>query len=182
MPARPRHDALRFCPHCGAETLRQTSPKRLACAACGKALFINAAAAVGGLVVDERGRLLVIVRAEEPARGTWDLPGGFADPGETAEETLRREVREETGLDLASAEYFASEPNLYPYAGVTYPTLDLVFLCRPAAGGADARPGDAAEIADCLWVPRGDLDPARFGLESTRRIAERYLGDSAQHG
>jgi len=175
MPATPRHDTLRFCPHCGAETLRQVTSKRLACAACGKALFINAAAAVGGLVMDDRGRLLVIVRAEEPAKGTWDLPGGFADPGETAEETLRREIREETGLELASAAYFASEPNLYPYAGVTYPTLDLVFLCRPANAG-DARPGDAAEIADVLWVPREDLDPARFGLESTRRIIARYLG------
>jgi len=174
MAHTPAHNALRFCPHCGAETLRQTSSKRLACSSCGGELFINAAAAIGGLVADERDRLLVIVRAEEPARGTWDLPGGFADPGETAEETLRREVREETGLDLASAEYFASEPNLYPYAGVTYPTLDLVFLCRPAAG-ADARPGDAAEIADVLWVPREALDPARFGLESTRRIVARWL-------
>ena len=171
----PRHDALRFCPHCGAETLRQVTPKRLACSLCGGTLFINAAAAVGGLIVDDRDRLLVIVRAEEPARGTWDLPGGFADPGETAEETLRREVREETGLDLASAAYFASEPNLYPYAGVTYPTLDLVFLCRAADGSADARPGDAAEIAEVLWVPREDLDPARFGLASTRRIIARYL-------
>ena len=138
-------------------------------------MFINPAAAAGGLIVDEQDRLLVIVRADEPARGTWDLPGGFAEPGETAEETLRREVREETGLELASAEYVGSEPNTYPYKGITYPTLDLAFLCRPAAGGAAAAPGHRREVSDVLWVPRAEVDPSRFGLASVRRIVERWL-------
>ena len=168
----PSHEALRFCPYCGRETLRQCSAKRLACTACGGELFINAAAAVGALVVDEADRLLVVRRAADPAAGTWDLPGGFADPGETAEETLRREVREETGLDLAETRYFGSEPNLYAYRGVTYPTLDLLFLARPRG---TARALDAAEVTETAWVPRRDLDPARFGLASTRRVIARWL-------
>jgi len=175
MPDTPRHDALRYCPFCGAEGLAQQSPKRLACRACGGEFYLNPAAAVAGLVVDDRDRLLVIVRAAEPAKGTWDLPGGFADPGETAEETLRREVREETGVQLASARYFGSEPNTYTYKGVTYPTTDLVFLCRPAGDGPDAGPADPDEVAEVRWAPRAEVDPSRFGLASVRRIVERWL-------
>ena len=172
MPSAPRHDALRFCPFCGAKALRQATAKKLACDACGGELFINPAAAAGALIVDDAGRLLVGVRANEPAKGTWDLPGGFAEPGEPIEDAVRREVREETGLDLEALEYAGSEPNAYPYKDVTYPTCDMAFLARPV-GGQTARPGD--ELADLLWVPREEVDPSRFGLPSVRRIVERWL-------
>jgi len=173
MPPTPRHDALRWCPFCGADGLAQRGPKRLACNACGGEMFVNPAAAAGALILDDAGRLLVGVRASEPAKGTWDLPGGFADPGESIEETVRREVREETGLDLETLDYFGSEPNVYPYKGVRYPTCDLAFVCRPAPGG-EARPGN--DLGEVLWVPRDQVDPSRFGLASVRRIVQRWLG------
>lgn len=52
----------------------------------------------GAVVRDERGRLLLVRRGFEPARGTWSLPGGRIEPGETPAEAAAREVREETGL------------------------------------------------------------------------------------
>ncbi len=172
MPATPRHDALRYCPFCGAGGLRQVTAKQLACGACGGAIFVNAAAAAGALIVDDAGRLLVGVRANEPARGTWDLPGGFAEPAESIEDAVRREVREETGLDLSALEYFGSEPNAYPYKGVQYPTCDIVFTGRPAPG-TEARP--SRELSDLLWVPPEQVRPSRFGLPSVRRLVRRWL-------
>jgi len=169
----PRHDALRFCPFCGAEGLSRRTAKKRVCDACGGEMFVNPAAAAGALIVDEAGRLLVGVRADDPARGTWDLPGGFADPGESIEATVRREVREETGLDLATLHYFGSEPNTYLHKGVRYPTCDVVFVARPAPGG-EVRPG--REMRRVLWVPRHQVDPSRFGLASVRRLVERWLG------
>jgi 8-oxo-dGTP diphosphatase len=58
-------------------------------------------ACVGAVVHDDRGRLLVVQRANEPARGRWSLPGGRVEPGETDVAALVREVREETGLSVA---------------------------------------------------------------------------------
>lgn len=55
---------------------------------------------VGGIVYDELGRLLLIRRANEPGRGLWSVPGGRVEPGETDEDAVIREMREETGLDV----------------------------------------------------------------------------------
>jgi len=55
---------------------------------------------VGALIVDDSARVLVVLRANEPLKGQWSLPGGLVKIGETLAEALRREVREETGLDV----------------------------------------------------------------------------------
>lgn len=54
--------------------------------------------AVGAVVHDAQGRLLLVLRGREPAAGTWSIPGGKVEPGESREAAVRREVREETGL------------------------------------------------------------------------------------
>jgi 8-oxo-dGTP diphosphatase len=56
---------------------------------------------VGGLVYDDGGRLLLIQRAHDPGRGLWSIPGGRVEPGEDDAAALVREMREETGLDVA---------------------------------------------------------------------------------
>lgn len=53
------------------------------------------------MVQDERGRVLLVRRARDPEAGRWTVPGGHVEPGETFEQAARREVREETGLDVA---------------------------------------------------------------------------------
>ncbi|MCP4712464.1 MAG: NUDIX domain-containing protein, partial [Planctomycetes bacterium] len=118
---------FRFCPRCGGDKLGAASVKSFECPDCGFGFFLNTAAAVGALITDDEGRLLVTVRKDEPAKGTWDLPGGFTDPGESVEETVRREIKEELGLDIISLSYFCSFPNIYEFGGVSYFTADLVY-------------------------------------------------------
>jgi len=165
---------VRYCLRCGAAALRWVGPKQVHCEACGFDLYLNTAAAVAALIADDRGRLLVVVRAEEPRKGTWDLPGGFADPGESAEECVRREVREEVGLEVVASRYLCSYPNWYDYGGMRYATMDLGFVCR-VKDVAAARAMD--EVAEVLFVPLEEIDVARFGFASVGRIAERYRVD-----
>ena len=109
--------------------------------------------------------MLVTRRANNPAKGTLDLPGGFCDHGESAERGVVREVMEETGLRVTDVRYLFSLPNVYPYSGLDIFTTDLFFLCRVEEGTAKAM-DDAAEL---MWIRWEDLRPADFGLDSISR-------------
>gem|GEM_PF-105146 len=164
--------AFRYCPKCGAAALRFIGLKLVSCTSCGFELYLNAAAAVAALIADEQGRLLIVVRAEEPQKGMWDLPGGFADPGESAEETLRREVHEELGLELASMRYLCSYPNTYDYKGMRYVTMDLGFVCEVKDLAATRVAND--EVKQVLFVRPEEIDTARFGFGSVGRTVDFY--------
>lgn len=168
---------VRYCLKCGAAALRFVGCKLVHCEACGFDLYLNTAAAVAALITDDQGRLLVVVRAREPQKGTWDLPGGFADPGESAEEAVRREVREELGLEITTTRYLCSHPNTYAYGGMQYATLDLAFVCdvEGFAGLAIARD----EVTEVLFVRPEEIDVARFGFASVGRFAEHYRSSAS---
>ncbi len=168
---------FRHCTKCGSQRLKLANRKQLLCLDCGFEYFHNVAAAVAGLITDDKGRLLVTVRDREPARGTWDLPGGFVDPDESAEHALIREIQEELGLQVRSLKYFCSSANIYPYKNVTYHTLDLAYICQTAETMTAA---PVEEVADVLFVPPGEIAPARFGLDSIARIVAKYLKEEEQ--
>lgn len=159
------------CPRCGGAGLEWPSDKNFACPACGFTLYLNLAAAVA-VIIECDGKILLGVRREEPCRGMLDLPGGFVDPGETAEAAAQREVREETGLELPPLAYLFSLPNRYPYRDITYATLDVIFAAR-FDRMPQALPGD--DLAELVWVPRDEIDLSAIAFDSLREALRRYL-------
>jgi ADP-ribose pyrophosphatase YjhB (NUDIX family) len=115
-------------------------------------------------------------RAKDPDKGTLDLPGGFVDMGETVEEGMHREIKEETGLNVDYIEYLFSSPNVYLYSGMGVHTLDMDFLVRlPSQMEVHA----ADDAAECLWIPLSEVNPADFGLTSIRNAVIRFLKEVA---
>lgn len=163
---------FRHCPKCGSESFVEDTEKSKRCEACGFVYFMNPSASTVAIITDEMGRLLVVRRSKEPARGTLDLPGGFCDCHETAEEGVRREVLEETGLQVVETKYLFSLPNTYQYSGLDIPTLDLFFHCRVASTSGATAMDDAAEV---LWLPWQDVKPSDFGLRSISLGVARLL-------
>lgn len=163
-------DVFRFCPRCGSNFNLQDTHSFL-CAGCGLHYFINANAAVCALIIDGRDRLLLTVRAQDPAQGMLDLPGGFVDPQETAEDALRRELREELNLEIDSLCYIGSYPNRYIFSGLTYFTLDLAFVCR-AVDLDVLSPGD--DVADAFFIPAAQVDLEKIAFDSIRTIIDAY--------
>ena len=93
-----RVDGWKYCPRCAAEL--EHSHERVDCPSCGFVSYSNSEPTACALLVDHEGRLLLVRRAGDPYRGTWDLPGGFLEEAETPVDGLRRELREETGLEI----------------------------------------------------------------------------------
>ena len=171
IPTHPGR-VFRFCPGCGSTRLRLVEGRFFSCAGCGLTYYLNAAAAVAGLIEDPRQGLLLTRRAREPRKGTLDLPGGFVDPGESAEQALAREVREELSLEVTSMSFFGTFPNTYLYRGITYFTLDLAFSCGVRDFNSLSAGDDALE---CLFVPAGDIRLQDIGLDSIRSMVARYV-------
>lgn len=160
-----------YCPKCGAKSFVERNEKAKQCTACGFVYYFNPSSSVACFIRNPQDELLLVRRAKEPAKGTLDLPGGFVDLFESAEEAARREVKEETGLDLAGIRYLFSLPNLYPYLGFEVHTLDMFFECTvPSFEGACAE-DDAAEI---LILPVEGLRAEAFGLTSIRKAVGIY--------
>lgn len=161
-----------YCPKCGSKRFVVDSEKSKCCEDCGFVYFMNPSASTVAVIVDEMGRLLVVRRSKEPAKGTLDLPGGFCDCHETGEEGVKREVLEETGLSVVESRYLFSLPNMYHYCGLDIPTVDLFFLCKVAETEGATAMDDASEV---LWLPWEDVTPEDFGLKSISLGVARLL-------
>ncbi len=160
------------CPACGSKRFPKQADNSFLCGACSFHYYINPAAAVVGILEDDAGRVLAVRRGMDPMKGTLDLPGGFIDRLETAEDALVREVREELNLELGNLRYLCSFPNRYLFKGMTYFTLDLAFVCQ-VRDISTLRLSD--EIAEAVSLTPPDFDPEQFGFESMRRIIKTYL-------
>jgi 8-oxo-dGTP diphosphatase len=104
---------------------------------------------VGGLVEDADGRLLLVKRGQEPAKGCWSVPGGRVEPGESDLEATAREVLEETGLRVRVGRLAGTVERDAPGGGV-YLIND--YVCEVYAddgvdGAVDVRAGDDADDA-----------------------------------
>ena len=168
-------DKFTFCPACGSSQFAANDFKSKRCADCGFTYFFNPAAAVVAIIINEKGEMLVCRRACEPAKDTFDLIGGFADPnGETLEEAMVREISEETGLEVStdSLKYLFSQPNTYLFSGLTINTLDAFFLVRVSSESKITAHDD---VAECWWVSPEDVRPEEFGLDSIRNGVIKWL-------
>jgi len=165
-------ELFHFCPRCGKPLPDGKRANFIECSACGLLYFLNAVVAAGAIIVDDCGRALFLRRSKDPGKGKLGLPGGFADIGETAEENLRREVREEINIELTSLEFLCSSPNPYEYRGVTYPVLDLFFTAR-------AQSLDTLKVLEeaegYCWLAPEEIRLDDIAFPSVRAAVSRWL-------
>lgn len=128
-PTNPQK-VIKYCPKCGGAEFKFNSDNSFLCAKCEFHLYINASAAVAALIVNEKGEILLTRRACNPDIGMLDLPGGFVDVMETAENAVVREIKEELNLEIDEMEYFMSYPNEYIFGGLSVFTIDLAYICK----------------------------------------------------
>lgn len=162
------HARHRYCGACGHENeVAQGGHARL-CPACGNETFPRTDPAV--IVLVARGGRCVLGRAGRFPPGMYSTLAGFVEPGESLEETLRREVREEVGIELGAVAYRSSQPWPFPQS--------LMLGFRAEALGEALRI-DPDELEDARWFSRAELRDAAgcpVRLPSPDSIA-RYLID-----
>lgn len=129
---------------------------------------------MAGIIENQKGEVLLTQRAFEPCKGMWDLPGGFVDPGESAEQALIREIREELNLEVTQYQYLFSSSNEYVFSKYTVYTTDLAFRCKvlqlePLATNDD--------VSSAQFMNLKQLDWASIGFQSVRQLLKRYCDE-----
>lgn len=159
-------EKFHFCPICSSYKFYYNNDMSKKCDECGFVFYANPRAATVAVIINERNEILVAKRANDPAKGTLDLPGGFIDLNETAEEGVCREVLEETGITVNSVNYLFSIPNIYPYSGIIVDTMDLFFECK-ISENIEMKAMD--DVESLLWMKVDELNPEFFGLSSIKK-------------
>jgi len=157
----------KFCPHCAGRLAPQTidEKERLVCQECGFIFYLNPKVAAGALVEDA-GRVVLVRRGIEPHFGSWTLPAGFAEYGETIEETAIRECREETGLEIELDDLLS----VYSVNSDFYGHLILVLYSAHVVGGELVAGDDASEAG--LFAP--DELPRDLAFQAHRQALREW--------
>lgn len=177
MPKQPTIiDAFNHCPCCGSAEFPLTNPFQRNCTQCGHQHHFNPVCAVGAIISDAVGNILLIERGNEPAKGKLGVPGGFTEPWESVETALHREVEEEIGLKLLDLSYLISHPNDYLFRGIRVPTIDFFFAAKTPNFDVIMQAG---EISSWHLMPYSAIDMDTIAFESMR-VALRLYASTPQ--
>lgn len=152
-----------FCSRCGSPTRRHERHQALECTTCGHLHFPRLAPAV--IVLVQRGHEMLLARSPHFPEGMYSTLAGFVEPGESLEDTVHREIREEVAVEVTDLRYFGSQPWPFPHS------LMVGFVADWASG--EPRP-DRDEIEDARWFSAERLPPR---LPSALSIARRLVDD-----
>lgn len=155
-----------YCPKCGEKNSAKQETSKFSCKNCDYVFYFNSKPTASALIVHEN-RILLGKRGIEPSKGKWDIIGGFLNYGESPENGLRREVREETGLEVEIDTFLGCFMDTYGKEKEA--TLNIAYTVK--AKNSKSRPGD--DIAELKWFSVDDL-PDDIAFENGKSMIEAW--------
>ena len=165
------YETRMFCGSCGRSMIHDEKERMMRCDHCGTIEYPKICPAViVGVIKDDQ---IILTRYAGRSFRKDALIAGFCEIGETLEETVRREVMEETGCTINEARYLFSLPNKYVFSGFEVPTTDCFFMCKIESGKSACANDDVAGLE---WMAPEEITPERFGLASIRKGMALLIG------
>jgi len=153
-----------FCGTCGNKTQHKLDERAMECLHCHAIYYPTIAPAA--IVAILSGEHILLVRGRNSTKGRYSLVSGFVEVGETLEETVAREVKEETGLDVRSIHYYANQP--WPLSG----SMMVGFIAEADMNQPIVL--DRQELSDAAWFHRNDLPDHSLPLSIAGEMIERF--------
>ena len=167
-------EKFKFCPACGSPEFKIDTFKSKKCENCKFNYYYNSAGAVPVIIKDKDDNYLFVKRKFDPLKGTLDLPGGFIDFGETAENCAVREVKEETGIDIQEKDlkFLFSVPNYYNYSNFIVTSIDIYFEATIDSFKNGVANDDAQEL---VILKKNEIDIEKIGFEGIKKGVKKYF-------
>jgi NAD+ diphosphatase len=157
----------RFCGRCGTATRAKEGERARECPACGELAYPRISPAI--IVAVTRGDRILLVRHHRFAQ-RFTVIAGYVEPGETLEECVHREVREETGIEIGEPRYFANQPWPFPHS------LMVAFTAAYASGEIRVEP---SELIEGGWFTADDLPVVPDKVTIARRLIDAFVARNA---
>ena len=153
-----------FCSRCGKKTLQKQGERGKECPACGELFYPRISPAV--IVLIRRGDEVLLARSPHFPKDMYSLIAGFVEPGESAEDAVIREIREEVGLEIKNIRYFGTQAWPFPNS------LMIGFTAEYASG--EIKP-DGVEIEDAHWFSDKELPVLPGKISISRKLIDHFL-------
>ncbi len=154
----------RYCGKCGTETILKENERAITCPECGNTVYPKVSPAV--IVAITSGDKILLARNANFRNNYYSIIAGYVDIGESLEQAVVREVKEETGIVIKNLRYYKSQP--WPFSGSLmtgyFAEADDLQPLRP----------DPVEIAEAGWYRRGDLPPHPTNISIAGEMIELF--------
>jgi ADP-ribose pyrophosphatase YjhB (NUDIX family) len=157
-------DQWKHCPRCGADV--ELEGGEVECGECGFKAYASSKPTASAACLDDEGRVLLSRRGVEPFKGKWDLPGGFLDEEERPLDCLRRELREEAGVEVEPLDFLGVWVDRYGGDSSAATTLNLYWTARIVEGAPE--PHD--DVAEFRWFVPTEIADDDLAFAHTRDV------------
>jgi ADP-ribose pyrophosphatase YjhB (NUDIX family) len=164
-------DQWKHCPRCAAEI--EIEKGRAECPACGFLAYASSKPTASAACLDEDGRILLALRGVEPFKGKLDFPGGFLDEEEHPLDCLRRELKEEAGVEVEPLRFLGVWLDRYGGDGSAQTTLNLYWTARIVAGTPE--PDD--DVAELRWFAPAEVPVDELAFPHTHEVLSALRGN-----
>lgn len=158
----------KFCPVCAGHLKNELhhGEKQLICSKCQFVFYQNSRPTATALIIKD-SKILLVKRSIRPKLGYWDIPGGFLKEGEEPIRGLKREIKEELGIEIFKIRFLDIYLDDYIWAGLKLKTLNIYYLAQIKSG----KISPADDVAEAKWFSRSEIPRKmafRANLESIR--------------
>ncbi len=161
----------KYCARCGnALERRELEDHRVrpVCPVCGYIVYLNPPIAVGVIAEREDGKIVLVLRGENPGRGLWGLPAGFMEIDETTQQTARRECLEETGLNVELGELWG----VWSYYHESKRTSGVLVLYKARVSGGALQGG--SDSVEARFFGPDEIPFAQLAFDTHREALNRW--------
>lgn len=157
-------DQWKHCPRCGAGV--EPRGGSVECGECGFQAYASSKPTASAVCLDDEGRVLLARRRIEPFKDKWDFPGGFLDEEEHPRDCVRRELREEAGVEIELLELLGVWIDRYGGNGSAAVTLNFYWTARIAEGAPEPRD----DVAELRWFAPSQVSDDDLAFAHTRDV------------
>ena len=163
-------EVFKFCPKCRGD-LDLQSNNFLICKKCGLHFYLNPIPTNAVIMENDKGDIMMVKRKFEPKKGYWDWPGGFINPGESLEDSVKREIKEELGVDVGEIEIVGVYEDRYLYQDILSYTICIAVSAKITIGSLKV----SDDISGYKYFSKEEIFRQNFAFPSIKQGISDYL-------